>query len=275
MGLVEDLFGIVSRAQRTLLRLGLAFVVAFVSLSALPLLRPSSFLDPGALSWFSESAAAGVLRWSEAYLLPAGEKVIVLGPWDAWTVEMEVGAGLALLLVVPYASALAFRSLWPGMRPHERRAVLLVLPLSAALFAAGMLIALLVLPWLYGFAFALQGPLGASGTVSLSAYITETLLFVLSLGLAFETPVLTYGLGWLGILTTRLMRANMKWAFLACTIAALFVSPGVGGGVIEIPLAFGLFGLYLLGYAMVRGVERSRASPREPSKEVTAHGADQ
>lgn len=261
---------LLAKGKRILLRIGALFLSVWVAASALPLFDPSQFSNPTAIAFFSDSLSDRLLVWSEHAFLPAGETIIALGPWDAWTVLMEVGAVVALLVTLPYATWLLFSRARRGMKRRERRAFLRLLPLSVGLFVAGVAVAALVLPWLYWFAFALQGPAGVSGTISLTSFVTETALFLVLMGLAFETPVLTYALGYFGVLTTAMMRRSMKWAFLACALAALFVSPGVGGGIIEIPLAFGLFGLYLLGYAMVRRTERVRAAARDRTEATAA-----
>ena len=255
---LDSVLRLVSSAKRQLVRAGTIFVAVWLASISLPLLDPAKFWPPNALAYFTNSVANGMLVWSERSFLPRGETIIALGPWDTFTVLMEIGAAVAILAVVPYLTVEAYRNGRRALRRRERRALRTLLPLSVGLFATGAALATWLLPWLYQFAYSVQAPAGVSGTVSLTSFVTETLLFVVGLGVAFETPVVTYGLGYLGILTTALMRKNLKWAFLACTIAALFLSPGIGGGIVEVPLAFGLFGLYMMGYLMVRHTERSR-----------------
>lgn len=256
---IESVLRLVSAVKRQLKRAAAIFLATWVAVSALPLSQPGRFVsDPSASTWFSYSLADWLLRGAEIRFLPRGETIIALGPWDTFAVLMEIGAAVAVLALIPYITVEAYRHK-SALRRKERQALRFLLPLSLGLFVSGLALSAWLLPWLYAFAYSVQAPAGVSGTVSLTAFVTETALFMVGLGVAFETPVVTYGLGYLGILTTGVMRKNLKWAFLACTIAALFVSPGVGGGIIEIPLAFGLFGLYLLGYLMVRSVERSRA----------------
>ena len=104
-----------------------------------------------------------------------------------------------------------------------------ILWLSTGLFAAGVALALYVLPWLYGFAFQIQAPAGVSGTISLTEFVGQTLFFMLALGLTFQIPVVAYGLGYVGILTAKLMADNFRWALVGSFLAAFFISPGVGG----------------------------------------------
>jgi sec-independent protein translocase protein TatC len=231
--------------------------------------RLSEFHDPTAANWFSYSIAVHLLRDAELYLLPHGESIIALGPWDAFSAVMLTGALVAAMVTIPYVTFVLFHWMLtgtakeaPALRPKEVRLLRTLGPMALGLFLGGCGVALLVLPYLYGFAYQIQAPAGVSGTVSINEFMGQTAFFVLALGVSFEIPIIAYGLGYAGILTTTLMRRNGWYVFAACTILSFSISPGVGGGLIEIPMALGFMGLYGLGYAMVRRVERARGSPR-------------
>jgi Sec-independent protein secretion pathway component TatC len=257
--LLEGPLRLLSAARRYLIRAFLLFASVWMVTTAIPLYRLSLWNHPTA-NWFSYSVATHLLRASEWYMLPHGETIIALGPWDTFVVVCEIGAVIALVAVIPYVTLLALLHGWRGLKGTTRWTIIWLAPLALGLFTAGMVTALLVLPWLYGFAYQIQGPAGISGTVSLTSFVTETLFFVLAMGLSFEIPVVTYGLGYVGVLKAPAMRRAMWPAFFACAGLALIISPGVGGGVIEVPMAMGLFGLYLVGYLMVKRAERSRAT---------------
>ena len=258
--LIDGPLRLLSRAKRILIRAFLLFSSVWLVTTAIPLYRPVSWWLPhiGA-NWFSYSLATHLLRDSEWYMLPHGETIIALGPWDTFVVICEIGAVIALAAVIPYLTLLALRHGWRGLKGTTRWAIIWLAPLALGLFVAGMVTALLVLPWLYGFAYQIQGPAGVSGTVSLTSFVTETLFFVIAMGLSFEIPVVTYGLGYAGVLTAPTMRRAMWPAFFGCAGLALIISPGVGGGVLEIPMALGFFGLYIIGYLMVKRAEAARS----------------
>ena len=249
----------------------LLFLSVLIIVGALPLYKPSEFADFSAANWFSYTIAVHILRGLEARLLPSQETIIALGPWDAFSTIMMIAAGVALLVVLPYATVEVLRWSWTAIRGSTRWVLRWLIPLSVGLFLSGVTLAFLVLPWLYGFAYQIQGPAGVSGTVSLNEFVGQTLFFVLALGISFEIPVVTYGLGLLGILSTKLMKKTMVPAFFGCTALAFAISPAIFGGLVEIPMAFGFFGLYLMGFLMVRRAERSRVE--RIAAEVTGIGA--
>jgi sec-independent protein translocase protein TatC len=271
--LADPLLKWLSRIRRVALRLLALFLALWVAFSALPT-RLTDFADVSGGSWFGDSVSAVTLRWLESHLLPKGTQVLVLSPFGAFTVLMEIGAAMAAFVTVLVALALLLRWLWPGMRRHERGAAAEVLLMAPALFAGGVALALYVLPTLYAWGIGLEPAAGGTNTVSLTEFVSTTLVFTLGVGLAFEVPVLCSGLAQAGVLTTSLMRKkeNAVIAGAGCVVLAFLISPGVGGGVIEFPLAavFGL--LYLLGYWFVGRVERSRERSAARAMGVTVHG---
>ena len=258
--------GILSQAERVARRVLRAvkwalvlFITTAIAVTAIPVYRISEvWTDLLAINWFSYSIAIHTLRWLETTFLPHGETIIALGPWDAFLAVTYIGAGIAAMVTVPYVTFLILRFAWKAMRPRERRSLLILGPLSVGLFLTGLYVGFLTLPYLYEFGYAIQGPAGVAGTISLNEFIEQTLLFLLTLAIAFEIPIICYGLGVFGVLSAATMRKGMRPALVGTFAAAWLVSPGVGGGLIELPMGAGFFGLYLLGYWMVRGAERRR-----------------
>jgi Sec-independent protein secretion pathway component TatC len=263
-------------ARRFIVRILALFFSVLISSTALPFSDPRQFIDPtgGFLleNWFGDSISVWILRWSERYFLPSQEKIIALGPWDPFVIIFYVGAAIALAVTLPYLAWEAYRYVArpyrrrdgtmsrPVLSDGELRSVKFLLGLSSVLFFAGTLIAVLVLPYLYDFAYLLQGPTGLAGTISITEFVSETAFFCLGLGLAFEVPTISLCLAYFGVLTSGMMRGGARYALFGSFVVAFILSPGVFGGIVEIPMGFGLFGLYWGGYVLVSRVERARTS---------------
>jgi sec-independent protein translocase protein TatC len=249
------------KLTRLLVKTGIVFVVVFFGTIALPL-SPSDFgtvLSFTSYGVVGSSLAVFVLRWAERFLLPHGETIIVLGPFDAFTAIMEVAAFLAALVAIPYLFHLLFGYMRPGLRAREQRALRRMTALGTGFFVLGVLFTLfVVLPYLYLFSFDLQPIAGATGTVSLLAFLSTTVTFSLSIGLAFEVPTVCYGLALAGVLHAKVMRTYWRHAAFGSFILAFIVSPGVGGGLFETIIALAIFSVYLVGYGLVKRVERSK-----------------
>lgn len=250
-------------------RVAVVFLVVFVATSVLPT-KLSFYGRLSSANWFGNSVSDVLLRWSESYLLPKGETVIIVAPFDAFTVLMEIGAALGIIAATTYAVAAAVRYAWPGLKARERywaRRLILLVP---GLFVLGSAVGLYLLPYLYAWSYDLAFSVGASPTVSLTEFVATSIVFVLSVGAGFEIPSIAAGLAAAGILRSTTMKTYWRHAVLGCFVLALFISPGVGGGVIEIPLGFGFSGLFALAYAIVKRVEatdpqRGDAVSRSPA----------
>lgn len=246
------------RFRAFLIRAGLVWLICFVVFSALPLdLR--LYRDWSAASWFGDSISQHLLRAAESLLLPAGETILVISPFDPFTALMEIGAALALIVVLLYVTGVVMHYAWSAMYSHETYWASRLLVLIPVLFLGGIGVGVYLLRWLYLWTFQLAPATGAAPTVSLVGFISSTVVFLLLVGLGFEIPPLCAALAAAGLLTTRTMRAHWRGAAMGCVVLAFLISPGVGGGLIEFPLAAMFGALYAGSYGLVRHEERRRA----------------
>jgi Sec-independent protein secretion pathway component TatC len=251
------------RLVGALKRTGAVFLAAFGAAVVVPLSPTASDFSFTASGIVKSSLAVVVLRWLEASLVPPGETLLAVGPFDAFLGITWVGAMIAALVAVPYAAGEAFRYAGPGLTGSERRAVRDASALAVALFAAGASATLLVgLPALYSFNLQLQPVAGVAPTVALLPLLSTTALFTVGFGAAFEAPAVCYALASAGAIGSAAMRRYWRHALLGSFVAAFVISPGVGGGILETAMGAAIFSSYLLGYRLVRGVERRRALSR-------------
>jgi Sec-independent protein secretion pathway component TatC len=250
-----------NRFRRFLARVATIFLTAWCLFTFVPV-RPSEWWPPGWVSWVGDSVSGNLLRLMESHLLPAGEKVIVLSPFDPLTVLMGLGAGIAAIVAITYAIAKLMAYAWSGLKASERRMATNLMLWVPALFGAGALLGLWLLPYVFQWCYALAGAAGAQTTVSLTEFVYTALFFVFTVGLSFQIPAVCAGLGTAGILHSSTMRKHWKVATMGTLVLAFLISPGIFGGLVEIPM-WGLFmGLYYLGYRVVKRAERTRSQSR-------------
>ena len=259
-----DLWATVGYLLRRFRSVALRFVAVFVAgffyttvLPADPLQVTSESV--GYLGWIRYSLAVDVVQWLEVTLLPHGEVILALGPFDAFSIIMEVGMLLSLMVALPVLFLDLYYFAAPGLKPAERRFVGKLAGLSSVLFTAGTAFGLFViLPPIYEFSYALQSVVGASGSISLTEFFNTTLVFAGGLGLAFELPTAALLLAYARLLTSQVMREKFWIALILLGVVVTFISPGVGGGIVEGFILITLLGLYYLAYLLVRNYESAR-----------------
>lgn len=269
--LLSNLAERAQKYRRTVLRLFYLWLAVFCVTTTLPL-EPDLYRSWNFSAWLGHSIAQYLLRWLETTLLPKGETIIIVAPFDPLIVLSEIGAATGVLVVGTYALIRLARFAWPGMYPKERYWATRLLALVPVLLVTGTAVGFVVLPYIYLWAYQLALYTGAAPTVSLTEFISTTLIFALSVGASFEAPVVVAGLTAAGILSTETMRRHWRGIVFSLLILAFLISPGIGGGWIEIPLWGTFCGLFYSGYRIAKRIEQGREhSTPEAHVEASMH----
>jgi len=194
-------------------------------------------------------------------LLTLGRTLIYIRPSDAFLaqVSLAVSTGFVVTLPVLLYQLLAF--LAPAFSTKERRVIIGSVFLMFVLFLAGLFFAWYgVFPMAMSF-FASFSSAELVPTYNVNDYISFTIGFLLSFGLVFQLPILFWVLGALGILSTKFLKSNRKYALvLIVIIAALITPPDV---VSQVLMAIPMLLLYELGILLVALTERGRRKTKE------------
>ena len=86
-------------------------------------------------------------------------------------------------------------------------------------------------------------------------------MFSLAFGLAFELPVVMYGLSYLGIVTADFWKKNWRIAAIAIFVFGAVITPD-GSGVTMMLVAVPMLFLYVGGYVAINRRERRRSRPK-------------
>lgn len=127
---------------------------------------------------------------------------------------------------------------------------------GSALFVLGMAFAYFVaLPRMLDFLLK-PGSSDVQRTISVTAYIDAVTRIITMSGLVFETPLATMALAKAGLVTSRRLLKLWRYAIVASVIIASFMAPS-WNPLTPIIVALPILGLYLLGIALARLVERN------------------
>ncbi len=160
-------------------------------------------------------------------LASGGQAPQALGPTDSigvfFKVSFTMGTALALPLII--YQVIAFMA--PGLYPHEKRAIYLMLPGVVLLFAIGATFAyFLLLPAAVGF---LQNFLGTviSQDWSIDRYIGFVTRLVFWIGVSFELPLVVAVLARTGLVSGKQLLRYWRHALIVVAIAAAAITPTV------------------------------------------------
>jgi sec-independent protein translocase protein TatC len=188
-------------------------------------------------------------------------KLIALEPTEAFVSYVKVALYTGIAISMPLLVYQLFRFLAPGLTRAERRWVLISLPGITLFFAAGLLFCyFVVLPSALGFLLNF-GTDVVTPTLSVSKYLSFVTTFLLSVGLAFETPLVIFILSKLGVATPKRLKRFRRWFYVLAFIIAAIITPTpdpVNQTYVAVPIIL----LYELGLLFARIGTRKPAEAR-------------
>jgi sec-independent protein translocase protein TatC len=188
------------------------------------------------------------------------EKPITIGVAEPFTTTMAIAAYFALLFCLPLLIYQVYAFVLPAFKPEERRNAFPLMLMAPALFTAGVVFAyFLVLPPAVKF---LQGFNSTNFDSLLQAkpYYEFEILTMLGIGLTFQLPLGLLALDRIGVLNSRTLTHQWRYAIVIIAIiaAALPGADPVTTLLEMVPLLL----LYLLSIVMLKMADR-RSAARE------------
>lgn len=182
-------------------------------------------------------------------------------PTEPFWVYTKLALVGGLLAASPFVLWELWKFIAPGLYRKEKRLALVVTGATAACFVGGTMFGYFVLcePALrYMFDFAQQfNGFQLEPTIMMEKLVGFLMGMMLGTGVAFELPVVLTVMGWMGLVTAR-----MLWKF---DRYALILAAGIGGVLTpgadvlsQLMLAFPLFGLYNISILLVWMIERAK-----------------
>ncbi len=151
--------------------------------------------------------------------------LVYIGLPEAFFTKFKVCLVAGILLSLPVICWQVWSFLAPALSKNERKAVMVLGPLSVLLFLMGVAFAY------WGvFRYAAQFLLQIVGDdvkpmLSVGQYVSFLISFVIPFGIIFELPLVSYFLSRLEILTPGWLKRNRKYAIVGIFVLAAVITP--------------------------------------------------
>ncbi len=192
-------------------------------------------------------------------ILPLGGSIPqTIYPTETFVVYFRIALIGGTMLSMPVIVYQVIRFILPGLLPHEKKYLYFLLPGVTICFSGGVAFAaLIMLPVAITF---MQGFLShiVQNQWTLDNYIDFVTRVLFWMGIVFQTPLLMFFLAKLNIVTAEMLAKARRYAIVATSIIAAFVTPTpdpINMFIVMIPLYL----LYELGVVLAR-VARSGMS---------------
>jgi sec-independent protein translocase protein TatC len=195
--------------------------------------------------------------------------IMVIAPTESVITFFRVAIILGLVVATPVILYQIVAFVSPGLLPHERRLLIMMLPGAAVLFATGMAFGYFVaLPRAVAF---LSGFLGAEASPNwtLSNYVAFVTNLLLMIGISFQTPLVVFVLTKLNLVTPAFLRHYRRHAIVLRAVLAAVLTPTPDPLTMILVLAPMVvlfeFGIVLSWFA-VRSRNESAPGPASPAE---------
>lgn len=175
-------------------------------------------------------------------------------PTEAFATVMRLSMYGGAILASPVIIYQSWRFISPGLNPNEKRWAYPVTAVFVSLFAIGIGVGYVALERGLGFLLEFGGD-ALTPIIGADFYLKFAMRFILAFGLAFEFPVFLFGAAAIGVVSSKSLRSNRRWALLIILIAAAFITPS-GDPMTLMLLSAPLYVLYELTILAIRFILR-------------------
>ncbi len=220
-----------------------------LEVSGIPLVYP--FPDP------INNISVRLTFYMQDSLLPPGVDLIQTAPGQAFFSQIYVSALIGLTASIPLIVREISAFIAPAISSKTKIGVLNVFLPAVGLFVAGIVFSyLLVIPYTLEFLYQYGEALNVATFLTINDFISFVLQFLLGFGIAFQLPILMYGISLTDAVSPEFWRNNFRYAAIILVVFGAIITPD-GSGVTMWFIAGPMMALYLAGMLVI---ER-RASP--------------
>jgi sec-independent protein translocase protein TatC len=187
---------------------------------------------------------------------PQGNKPVTLGIGEPFTTTLGISLLFALILSLPVLLYELYGFLLPAFSPEQKRVATPLMMAIPFLFVAGVLFGyFVVLPAAVRF-FQNFNSGEFNVLVQASQYYHFAAVVLLAMGLVFQVPVGILAATRAGIVTTKQLRHNRRYAILACGAVAAFLP---GDAITLLLETVPLYLLFEMSVLLARAIEHREA----------------
>ncbi|MFR9593449.1 MAG: twin-arginine translocase subunit TatC [Rikenellaceae bacterium] len=167
-------------------------------------------------------------------------------------IHLSTSFALAVVTTAPYLFYEVWRFVRPALYSNEQRGVKLAFLFGTVMFYVGVVVGyFLVYPLTLRFLGTYQLSSMVENSISLNSYIDNFMMLILSMGLAFEIPLILWLLSLMGVVSRTLLRHYRRHAIVAIVIIAAVITPTGDPFTLAI-VAIPLYMLYELSVLVMR-----------------------
>lgn len=183
------------------------------------------------------------------------------GVADPFILQIQLSAVAGVVLAAPIWLYQLWRFVTPGLHGHEKRWAIGFAAAATPLFAAGVVLAYVVLPYglqvLFGFT-----PDGVENIVSVDKYLSFFIRTILIFGVGFLVPLLLVLLNFAGVLSGRKLLGWWRWIIIIILVFAAIATP-TGDPINLLLLAVPIYLLVMVAVGICLVNDRRRARRRK------------
>lgn len=176
------------------------------------------------LFYFAQEIYALVSAPLRVYL-PEGATMIATGVASPFFTPFKLTMVVSVFVSIPYILYQVWGFIAPGLYQREKRIAVPLLVSSIFLYYAGMAFAyFVVFPIMFGF-FASVTPAGVAMMTDIGQYLDFVLTIFFAFGVAFEIPVATFLLIWVGVVDVATLRKSRPYVVVGCFVVGMVLTP--------------------------------------------------
>jgi len=157
--------------------------------------------------------------------LPENSTMIAIDVVSPFLTPFKLVLVSAILLALPIILYQFWSFVAPGLYTHEKRLIAPLLIASTLLFFLGIAFAyFVVLPLVFGF-LTTAAPEGVNMMTDIAKYLDFVLTMFFAFGSAFEVPIFTIVLVWIGAFTPAQLAEKRPYIIVGAFIIAMFLTP--------------------------------------------------
>jgi sec-independent protein translocase protein TatC len=186
------------------------------------------------------------------------DTIYFTSPGGAFVAQLKIAGFIGVALAMPVILFEVWRFVTPGLLPGERRLLWPFLLAGVLLFALGVGIGFVLIPYALAFllSFAREG---VEPLLTIDEYIGFVTTLMLVFGLMLQFPVVLVVLSRLGIVTPKWLASRRRWVILLIAVVAAVATPG-GDPFSMVILSLFMYGLFEATLLVVRALQRGSRS---------------
>jgi len=154
-----------------------------------------------------------------------GLDLVILTPFEGFMVKLKAAMFAGTLFALPVILWQVWTFILPALHTHERRYLLIIVPISLVLFLGGAAFSYFtVLGVALRFLIITAGE-GFIPMLGASKYLSFVLAVLLPFGLVFQLPLISLFLTRIGLVTYKFLSGKRKYALLLSFIIAAVLTP--------------------------------------------------